>query len=579
MNPDLDRNLKPGRELDDEQLANLVRSVADDWRMPPQRLDQPTWRDRTRGRTARRRGWPVRVAGAAAAALVATILLAVTAVWLNAPRSDRGTAGQSPSTYSGPTASAAPTSTPLPKLVRNGELPSVTQVMVRAEGHYRVADLATGTLAEGTLGPYSGPTALVPREDGGWLCICGSWRAYGLNGATALSLTLVPLDASGTAGARTEVRQVEGTADPNQPADLQFQLVDASVSVAPDGGTAFFAWTARNGGAGWTAGIDVIDVASGTVASNKDLRVGEPAGAEGGPISRGAPSVKVSPAGDRILLAGFWFVEDPNDPTPPAGTDRWTAPLAGQTIGEVTSLETTAAADCGEFDSGLIDSDRYYLICAAQFGELTVRRIGLDGSAIGDTEVARTEGEFSGGSLVARSGDGLYIWDPVAAVMSRVDLGSGQLTASRAPTAEGSGPLDAVAALGRRFGDWIAPSALAKLLLEPGMVISPDGSRLYALGVGSPGPSGRGSTGVYAFDAASLDLVGHWQPTADFTSVAVSADGQFVYAAAMGGVDAGGASSRSGASVTVFDTSDGSVRLIAGQLGSTDLWFARPTLE
>jgi hypothetical protein len=44
-------------------------------------------------------------------------------------------------------------------------------------------------------------------------------------------------------------------------------------------------------------------------------------------------------------------------------------------------------------------------------------------------------------------------------------------------------------------------------------------------------------------------------------------------------VDAGGKSFPNGASVSVFDASDGSVRLIAGELGSGDLWFATPTLR
>ena len=578
MNPDVDRPDIPKRNLDDEQLGVFVRSVADEWRMPPQRLDQPTWPYRIRPGQLRGRPWLVRLAGPAFSALVATVVLAVAAVWLTAPRSERGI-GQTPPASVEPSASTGPAHTPLPKLVRNGPMPSVTRVMVLAEGRYRLADLTTGTLGADTLGSYSGPTALVPRAGGGWLCVCGTWTAFGINGATGLSLTLVSLDAGGSVRDRTEVRRIDGTADPNQPSALQFQLVDASISVAPNNKTVFFVWTSRNGGPGWISGVDVIDVASGAVVSTRDLAVDQPPGTAGKPISRNAPSVKLSPAGDRILMAGFWFVEDPSDPNPPAGTDRWTASFDGRAIGAITSLAGSTADECGEFDNGLIDSNSYYLICAAQFGELTVRRLQLHGSSIGDTPVARTEEEFSGGSLVARSGDGLYIWDPVAAVLSRVDLGTGALTQSPAAGVSDAGPFDRVAALGHRVGRWIAPSVAAKVLLEPGIVLSPDGTRLFAIGVTAVAPSGRGSTGVFAFDAASLARISQWTPTADFTSIAVSSDGRFVYAAAQGGVDASGARSRNGSSVTVFDASDGSVRLIAGQLGSADLWFPTPTLE
>jgi hypothetical protein len=189
------------------------------------------------------------------------------------------------------------------------------------------------------------------------------------------------------------------------------------------------------------------------------------------------------------------------------------------------------------------------------------------------------QAEFSGGALVARSGDALFVWDPVVARLARVDLLSGHLDVGEPATAAGTGPLDAVASLGRGLGRWIAPSALAKLLLQPGVVVSPDGSRVYAIGVTSSDPEGSGSTGVFAFDAATLERLGNWAPTADFASIAVSADGRFVYAAGQGGVDAQGAPSRNGASVTVFDAGDGSVRLIAGRLGSAAIWFANPTLE
>ena len=57
--------------LDEATLGALVRDVADDWRMPPQRLDDVTWRDRVgrRGRTGRGGGngpgwrWTRRLAG------------------------------------------------------------------------------------------------------------------------------------------------------------------------------------------------------------------------------------------------------------------------------------------------------------------------------------------------------------------------------------------------------------------------------------------------------------------------------------------------------------------------------------
>ena len=47
MNPRNGATPTVGTDPDEERLAGLIRSVADDWRMPPQRLGKSTWRERT----------------------------------------------------------------------------------------------------------------------------------------------------------------------------------------------------------------------------------------------------------------------------------------------------------------------------------------------------------------------------------------------------------------------------------------------------------------------------------------------------------------------------------------------------
>lgn len=585
MNPIRDPSEMPNKRPDDEQIEALVRSVTDEWRLPPQRLDLPTWRDRARTGAVERRGWITRLAVPVSTALVATAVLGFAAVWLSTPR-DRGTVGQSPTAAPSlaPSATTGAVATPLPKLVRNGDLPSVTRVMVRSGGRLGLADLTTGTLGTDALGSYVGQTSLVPRPAGGWLCLCVNWTAVGATGPTGLSLTLVAVDATGRPGDAQEVRQIDGRPDPNQALGNQFQIVDAGSSIAADGKTAFFAWTARQGATGWTSGIDVIDVTSGRVVDSATVPAEQPAGTEGQPVSRNAPGVEVSPAGDRILISSFWYVEAPNDPNPPSGIDRWIAPLDGGKVGALTTPPAPATLACSavELGGGFIDSTSYYRICGGATSDLTVRRVGVDGSSIGETAVPRSDGEFSAGSLVARFGENLFLWDPVSAVMARVDLATGALTTSPALGAKvDDGPFEALATLGRRLGRWIAPSVAAKLLLDPGIVVSADGARVYAIGVSSSSdPNARGSTGVFAFDAATLAPLGNWGPTADFTSLAISADGRFVYAAAQGGVDSAGQPAfANGSSITVFDVNDGSVRLIAGNLGSSDLWFVHSTLR
>jgi hypothetical protein len=109
-----------------------------------------------------------------------------------------------------------------------------------------------------------------------------------------------------------------------------------------------------------------------------------------------------------------------------------------------------------------------------------------------------------------------------------------------------------------------------------------DGSRIYAIGVDLGRPISDGlpaSTGVLVFETERLEQVDAWAPTADFVSIAMSADGRFVYAAGAPHVDAAGRGTGQRASITVFDAEDGSIRLIAGQVSSLLLLFPEPIVR
>ncbi len=139
--------------------------------------------------------------------------------------------------------------------------------------------------------------------------------------------------------------------------------------------------------------------------------------------------------------------------------------------------------------------------------------------------------------------------------------------------------IDRLAGLGRQVGRLLAPTALAKVLIEPGVVAHQDTHRIFGLGVGGEDGTG-GSTGVYAFDTDTLAPVGHWAPTADFSSIAINGDGSSVYAASMGGVAADGSEfPGNGASVTVFDSAGGQVQVLAGKLGTGGILFTEPVLR
>lgn len=570
-----------GPAPDDETIAALVRAMADDWHLPPQRLDQPTWRDRVGERRPRRaRGWFARLAGPAVTAIVATVAVAFVAVWLTAPRTTTGIAGASPTTE--PTTGASPevstsprpASSGLPVLQVNGPLPDPVRVLVHVDRSYRVADLSNGTLGDTSIVPHSGPTSVFMRPGGGWACVCADYEG---SSQTGLDVVFDSSAADGTPLAPKPLRSLRGQGDPSLPTGDQVPLVDVKVTGSADGRYAFVGWTERHGTAGWTSGIDVVDLAAGTVVGTTPLPIGEPPGTAGHASIRLAPQVTTAPSGDAVLIASRWYVDDPS-PIPPSGSDHWTATFDGRALAGLTSAGSTAGQSCGELDSGPIDATMYYLVCSTPDGQLSVERRTSDGSAIGTIGIPTSGAGLRESSPFVRQGDRLFLWDPVNARLSRIDLRTGVLDGATGTALEHStSPLDVLAGVGRQLGRWMAPSVAAKVFLDPALVLSPDGSRIYGLGIDAVGDLGSGgSTGVYAFDAGTLDPIGHWSPTADFVSLAVSPDGRFVYAAGQNGVDASGNLAPYWVSITVYDTADGSIRLIAGDLGTNGLLFPGP---
>ncbi len=588
MTREPDRPAGSPAPLDDDQLAAHVRAGVEDWLLPPQRLDQPTWRDRVGGRAAgRRRGWLARLAGPVGAAVLATVIVAFAAVWLTSPRSSAPIGAASPTTNGGspsgarPSPSKAPSPGPaasgLPVLQVNGALPDPSRVMVRSDATYRLVDLSTGTMGPASVGSYTGPTTMLARASGGWACICSTWTGSSGGRPSMLVVTFESVAADGTRQTPVALRTIRGESDPSlSPAD-QPELVDVAVSASPDDRYGFMAWSSRHGAVGWTAGVDVVDLASGAVLSSVPLTLEVPSGVNGRLATRTAPKVRLAPSGDEVLVSSFWYVDDPSA-TPPSGTDHWSGSFGGGVIGALAAAGSTAGETCGEADSGPIDASTYYVLCLTPAGPLAVERHRTDGTRIDVTAVPGTRSGFEESALVLRRGEHLFIWDPTEARLARFDLRTAAMDSAAGTAVAPSGsPWDAIAGLGRQIGRWMAPAAAAKIFLEPALVASADGSRIYGLGVDAPIVDGNGaSRGIYAFDANSLDPVGHWAPTADLVSIAISPDGQFVYAAGQAGVDAAGTKAPYQASVTVYATIDGSVRLIAGELGD-GLFFPTTT--
>ena len=154
----------------------------------------------------------------------------------------------------------------------------------------------------------------------------------------------------------------------------------------------------------------------------------------------------------------------------------------------------------------------------------------------------------------------MFLWDPIRHLVGRIDVDTGAASTSVAPVS-------------------LPPAVSADSMgigVDPGLVVSPDGSRLYALGMLANGSMAGRSTGIWVFDAGTLQPLDHWPARARLTSLAVSADGTFVYAAGAQGFDADGNAGPSGASVTVYDATTGEIQVIYGSV-SPDAWLNFPT--
>ena len=572
-----------GQQLEDADIAQLVHEVADRWTMPPIRLDAPTWRERVRSPRARRvdsaRGWLTRLGRAATAAVALTVAATLIAVVITLPQEPGKSSA--PSDGSSPRATDAAQASPLPKLVANGDTPSPSRVVVETEqGDFAIVDLASGSISRPVTGARGG-SALQVRADG-LLCLCLSESIFVDDNPTTASVTLERFDPDGTpSSSPLSIRSFVGEPDPRDerrsiPARPPHVLT--AMSFSDGGGFGFIGWSLRDDPS-WKSGLLVVDLASGEIVSERTL----PDMTTGDDDSRrvvNAPRVVSSTGGDDLVIGRSWYEFTPPDSDRAIytfDTEAFRASFTGGSLGE--TVPVPGMSGCGDrvlFGGALSDGGTWVVCSRGGAFQTTVRRVGGDGETLPDVVVSGVEGINGDATALSRDGSTLFVWNPASATLTRVDVATGVTTTGEGRVAAvDPGPL---AALGR----WLAPVAAAKSFLRSSVIVSPDGSRVYAIGVrdGAENEDVEGSTGMFVFDAATLELIDAYEPTADFVSLAIGADGRFVYAAGLPGVDAlGRRVAGQGASITVFDTADGSTRLIAGRLGIGRITFGPEPLQ
>lgn len=513
-----------------------------------------------------------RIAGALALAAVATIVAALIAVPLNESSSrgapDRSTAA---GLASGPSAAAgsspaipSPGATLLPARLSDGRPLGVRHVPVRldngyqADNGYRMLDLDRGELTA-VLARFPTHAKLLALPAGRLLCACttpvGGWAS-----ATAARVEIRVFQPDGRLVKRIRVGTYVGSREGWDPDNGP--PFDTTAGLNADGRFLFLSWIGRRA-TGWRSGIDVVDLANGRVVQR--LRLPDH------PLLIGRatafpwlPTVEVSP-GDRMVITRG-VVSGGS-----LATERWSARFGS---GRIEGLAPFASGpgtvdECAqEFEWEVATDDVYVGICSTALG-LVVRRVRLDGRPLGDTAVPdllRNEG-WQSGHVVDRQGQSYIVWDASTLHVYRIDLASGAIAASAVlsePVGAGAdSPLGLLGSLGR----WLAPSVAAKIPYGGSLTLSPDGRRLFAL-----------AGTIWVLDPRTLEVLDRWQPAAELIGIALSRDGQLLFAEGIAGFDADGSRRpEQGASLTIYDAASGSIRLLLGQLG--DGWLGlEPTL-
>ncbi len=577
--------------LDDDALHDLVRNAVDGWRMPPERLHATTWRERI-GPRARRSSWGRgpragarwlgRLGAATSAAIVGAVLVALVAVWLgsNRPASVGVAATHSPSQVAGagqtpvptanpvsfPPGSSGPTPSSSPAFALSG--PPLTGRVIAGAGQGFVAiDLATGSASADLVPGATYGSQLFHRSGGGLICACQAFASPDfVSGTMAIEIRVIA--AAGGTVQRIPVATLTGNADPYA-GGYDTAGVVTTADVSPDGRMVYVAWAYRTSPL-WHLGIDVVDLGSGVVVQRMRL-ADRPSIVSGSPAGLWFSALRIAPDGSSAMLsiagldgaAGVIHIRATIAGGRIIGTA--TVPLPSVTVGGPVCVGPGAVGPGAE---GWATPRLYYVVCGGGAPGLIV--FDLAGRIVASQTFAGSgqpvEPYFAGSDVVDRAAGLLFHWDPFGRTLTRVDLATGRITGTATAAAKADagsgGPLGVLGDLGRTIAGWIAPQATAKVFLQPGLALSPDGSRIYALGVAS---GGSGSSGVDVFDSRTMTQLDHWAPLADLGSIAVSPDGKYVYVA---GTPGGNSNQTYPASLEVYDASTGALHLVAGDLGS-----------
>jgi hypothetical protein len=536
---------------------------------------------------ARPQGWRGRSSSFVAIGLVAFVVVAVvlgTAFDDSVPAAPPPVAVASPSASPAtprpsarPTVSREPLATPLPeRLVLGGQIPKERR-LVFANG-FAMLDLATGGLTQ-LARSFEWPSLPLPGDQLVCLCVIRDAAASGGDGGPILRFGR--FDQTGAPIVEQDLLSLEGVAE----APGMAEGFNVAIALDPDR-TSLYALVAQRRPPVWTVDLYVVDIETADLLTSVEIGqfpvdIDAPDASaspspSGGPRPGGGPadgvyawasSVAVSPGGRSVLVSVDWsevrsdnwtnqlveWMVEFEPGTPPAA--RPISPEADLEPGDwCMSQPTFVDAEllvqvCGQFDEGVANG-------------LQVRRVTADGASLGAVRIPLVP--FNGGYPVSIATDrarrAVFLWNPQEHKLVRVDVDGGRITEAAVPASMLPGAE--------------TPVGQGYIGGDPGLVLSPDGRRLYAIGVGAVTGSQVGvPSGIWVFDTDSMQLIDHWQPRAFLSSLTISSDGRFVYAAGAAGYDVNGRENRWPASVTVYDAATGEIQVVYGSV-ARDAWLS-----
>jgi len=449
----------------------------------------------------------------------------------------------------------------------SGPLPPAIAVDV---GGIRLVDPQSGEM--GPAGSIqAGNDAVFRGPNGGWRCICFLRKSE--EQKETLEIVVRYLDSRAVERSAATIATIESAADPPE----QDYGTPLDVAMSPDGNVGFVAVAARRGSS-WAISLETIDIRHGTPLGRVDVGSVDVPPATEEEINQGysswlsGPFLRISPSGDRLLVY-YWL--EKNTPT---GSERVAnsvslfdvaaASRGAKGLGSRTPLgdEITAAIPMCGYLQWLTEESILGMCWREQQGPgesaIEMVQFGADGSRIDGFDYAPDPVSWFSDPVLDTANHRLYVWSPVSHQLDVIDFADRRVrhvVVNPDGSTEVSGDSIEAAA---QWPNWATMASDYTPWSTPALLGDPSGTRLFAVGM-KEGPLsyGRdqflGSTGIWTFDAATLELADHWPAAGPYVGLRVSRDNRWVYALGNGGSDQDGNASGWPPTISVHDATDG----------------------